>query len=257
MPSSPTHVGANATAPVETDESGAIRVAETTTKTIVKKGQLAQLQAILPAKGSITSDGYRIITADLKPGAEPTLTIVQEPVYVSDFPGGSGGAAFPPDQITLKAQKENIPLERHYKFIALTAAEKAWWNVAFGNGDADSVREALDWFELSGIPSADALAFFDLKRAGNDTFPLAYWNYTWTHHDSMVAAMSDGEVIETPYGPGAPYLGRLDQAGTERNGTQWKREPDELSGEEGHWVISRSWIGYPTRFITWSTFLMG
>jgi hypothetical protein len=248
MPSSnPTVGGAVDTAPVFTKTSGRRTVGERNTLVTVQHGKYSHLELLLPRKGDLTTDGYAVVSAELeKDGVRGVLTITYEPVFAVVPGSNGGGLVLPPDTWSLRPTKTDAPIETHPAWAALSAPHKTWWKLATGDIVNPRITADLARAWIAAYGSSDMKEMFAIKER-QGTFPITYWTYTWTQTKTFVPPLSDGNVIETPFGPGAPYLG---------GGLTWKRETDILDAPgNGLFVVTREWVGAPTALGGWNSWL--
>ena len=185
-----------------------------------------------PAKGALGSGamtGYYVVQS----------TVTREPKQVGELVieyeayASSSGATLPPDEFSLKPFETNPKLERNPFFATLTKDDLDQVRDCIENADPALRLDVYNTLALSVPLAADLV---DKLLAGQETYYLAGWTYSWSSYSWTIPTVSDGGTIETPGGPMTGLLG---------TGIDWLRQADDLDFDGSKYKLTKTWLGGP------------
>lgn len=194
----------------------------------------------VPSRGSAVGF-YRVTGAALvrAKGDQGILTVNYEC-------GAAGGAGTEPvaDKWRVEPFEVNPPLARHSAFAALTKQELDNAEAYINGADDDTKINASGWIADNG--SVELGSYIDLRRRGVETFYLSGITYVWTFTAYSLPSLTTGGYVETPYGPGLPYI---------PGAFSWLRLTDVTDFDGVRYTVTRAWKGAPAGH--WEPILYG
>lgn len=228
MASTPTHK--NLSSLVEQPDSGRIESAAQRRMTKTYIATRAVALAALKTKGTLGSgdtSGYVLESSTYSPrkGDQALLT----DVWVA---GGDDAdpesTPLPPDEVGVSGTNQGPRIERHPRYVSLTAANLLLVDKAVKSPLAD--ERAAAYADLS----ATGRELVDKIRKGNESYYLATLRYSWATHSFTIPSSTRGGYVDTISGPLASYfVGSI----------SWLREADDLQLINGIWRLTSSWLG--------------
>jgi hypothetical protein len=249
-----------ATSPVITPESGNFIAGERAQWRQVWEGTYASCKAAMKPRGYFGTalDGYGMLgwvvtNCELVSvrGARGKLTITWDP-------GGSDAwVALPCDDFNVETIELYPRIERHKLFNQTSTGSGSMADItlpmlslcyASVHGHSAEARAAA-YAQINGYADADqkdlGTVLVDKLRKGEETFYLAGFKYIWWYFSYALPSLSDGGVIQAPYGPGTVptalpaglswlrLADSMSNAGV--NGSMFKVTRTFLGGPAGHW----------------------
>jgi hypothetical protein len=219
----------NLDALVETPESGALEFGAVITLTKVYRAKYSVCLANAKDKGTVGSgatSGYLIASSKVTPerGGLGTLT----DTWVVGGPDASPETmSLPPDEVSVRPSNLSPRVERHPRYVTLTAAQLELVEGALRAATADRATA------YAALPTLGK-NLVDKIRAGNESYYLAAVRYSWAAHSYSIPTATRGGYVEAIDGPLEGYFA---------SGIEWLREADDLQYSNGIWRLTKTWQG--------------
>jgi len=227
--STPTYSPSLSTQLIERSDSGVWEIGTLTRRTQILEGKLALAIAAVPGRGWLGSGSYAgwiVDSATLTPDKGRAVLVIRYSAAV-----GSSGVPLPEDEWRVEMFEDNPRLERHPRYSGLSASDLEDVQTALQSHD-DAERASA----YTGL-SATGKELVDKIRKGQESYYRAAARYSWTESDYVAPPTTIGGYIESPYGPGAPYVAPS---------YSWLRLADSIDYLNGLYRTTRVWLGGPS-----------